>query len=306
MNEFPTPKVAAIIVTYEPDTDLLETNIRKVAPQVQRVFLVDNSTVFRGAAFCESLGIQNLRWIPLGENLGIAAALNRGIEAAQREGMNFVLLLDQDSECAPDLIHELLDAHEKARQQASKVAAIGSRALDRATGHLSDALRFGWFGARAESCIDGDVVPVDFLISSGSLIATELLRTLGAMREDLFIDHVDTEWILRARQQGYQAYLCCSAKIIHAMGERRLRVWAWRWRNAPLHKPFRYYYLFRNYLLLLRQKGLSRKWKFMEAQRLIQMLIFLALFAQERGQIVGFIARGVGDGLRNRGGRMGQ
>ncbi|MBU2786952.1 glycosyltransferase family 2 protein [Acidithiobacillus sp. VAN18-1] len=285
---------------------MLETNIRKVAPQVQRVYLIDNSTVFRGEAFFESLGIQNLYCIPLGENLGIATALNRGIAAAQRDGMEFVLLLDQDSECASDLIHELLAAHEKVRQQGGRVAAIGSRALDRETGHLSDALRFGWFGTRVQPCPEGSAVPVDFLISSGTLISLETLRTLGTMRENLFIDHVDTEWILRAHQHGYHAYLCCTAKIIHARGERRLRVWTGRWRDAPLHKPFRYYYLFRNYLLLFRQKGLSRKWKFMEVQRLLQMLIFLALFAQERSQIVRFIARGVRDGLRNRGGRMGQ
>jgi len=306
MNELPALRVAAVIVTYEPDTDLLETNIRKVAAQVQQVYIVDNSTEFCVKVYCESLRLANLYCIPLGENLGIATALNRGIESARRDGMDFVLLLDQDSECASDLIHELLTAHEKVREQGGKIAAIGSRALDRETGHLSDPLIFGWFGTRVQLCPEGSVVPVEFVITSGSLIAMETLRTVGAMREDLFIDHVDTEWILRAHQHNYQAYLCCSAQIIHARGERRLRVWAGRWRNAPLHKPFRYYYLFRNYLLLLRQKGLSRKWKFMEAQRLVQMLIFLALFAQEREQIVRFIARGVGDGLHNRGGRMGQ
>ncbi len=296
--------VAAVVVGYEPDESLLERNLRSIAPQVDRIYLVDNSTAFRAEEFCTELDLDGLRCIALGSNRGIAAALNRGIQAADQDGLAFVLLLDQDSESSPDLVRQLLSAYGQLDCEGSRVAAVGSRALDRTTRYLSNALHFGWFSTRSAPCPEGEVVPVEFLITSGTLIPLEALRKVGGMREDLFIDHVDTEWLLRARSRGYAAYLCCSAHIVHAMGERRLRVWAGRWRNAPLHKPFRYYYLFRNYLLLLRQKRLSRKWKFMESQRLMQMIFFLVIFSHERRSIAYFIAKGILDGLRNKGGRI--
>lgn len=304
MEEQLASRVAAIIVSYEPDPALLQQNIEAIQHQVSCIYLVDNSIVFDAAAFVQALQSQKIHCLTLGNNYGIATAINRGIAEAERASMDFVFLLDQDSVCKPGLITVLLRAYDQALRLEKPVAAIGARAEDRVTGALSPALRFGWFSTRAQSCPVGSVVGVDFLISSGTLIPLATLQVVGGMREDLFIDHVDTEWILRAHSKGYASYLCCDAHIWHAIGERRMRIWMGRWRNAPLHRPFRYYYLFRNYLLLLRQRELSRKWKVMEGIRLIQMAVFLLIFSEGRKKILGYIMQGIRDGLQNRGGRL--
>ncbi|WP_312283787.1 glycosyltransferase family 2 protein [Candidatus Igneacidithiobacillus taiwanensis] len=292
------------MVSYEPDPTLLRINLLRIASQVDKIFLVDNSTKFCANDFCTDINLPHLYCIPLSENQGVASALNRGICAAAAYDVNFILLLDQDSECSPSLINDLLDAYQRLFEQNVPISAIGARSIDRTTNQVSSPLTFGLLGTRARQCQKDCVVPVDFLISSGSLISMDTIELVGGMREHLFIDHVDTEWILRAKSKGLQAYMACDAYIVHAIGERRKRVWAGRWRNAPLHKPFRYYYVYRNYLLLSKERYIPTKWKVMEFFRLIQMLVFIIFFGDDREESFKFIVRGIADGLAGRSGRL--
>jgi len=68
---------------------------------------------------------------------------------------------------------------------------------------------------------------------------------VGLMDEDLFIDHVDSEWCFRAKAKGFQLFGVGGAAMTHALGERRKEIWFLRRRIVTLHKPFRYYYIFR-------------------------------------------------------------
>lgn len=298
------PICAAIVVSYEPDMTLLRNNLLRIAPQVDQIFLIDNSTKFCAKDFCIDIDLPHLNCIPLFENLGVASALNHGISAAAENNVNFVLFLDQDSECSPTLINDLLDAYQRLFEQNYSIAAVGARSIDRTTNQVSSPLTFGLFGTRAHQCQKDCVVPVDFLISSGSLISMDTIQFVGGMREDLFIDHVDTEWILRAKLKGLQAYMACDAHIVHAIGERRKRVWVGRWRNAPLHKSFRYYYVYRNYLLLAKERYVPIRWKVMEFLRLIQMAIFIIFFGDDRRESFKYIYHGIADGLIGRSGRL--
>jgi hypothetical protein len=54
-------------------------------------------------------------------------------------------------------------------------------------------LRLARWGARKYRPVAGEIVPVDFLISSGSLISLAALADIGPFDESLFIEHVGTE-----------------------------------------------------------------------------------------------------------------
>ena len=43
------------------------------------------------------------------------------------------------------------------------------------------------------------------LISSGCLIPLSAIDTIGEMDEELFIDHVDTDWFLRAKSLAHES-----------------------------------------------------------------------------------------------------
>ena len=87
-----------------------------------------------------------------------------------------------------------------------KVAAVGAHYIGSRTGHPSFFVQFKRFRFRKCFCNHeetGQLIPADMLISSGCLIPLSAIDTIGDMDEELFIDHVDTDWFLRAKSLGW-------------------------------------------------------------------------------------------------------
>ena len=118
------------------------------------------------------------------------------------------------------------------------------------------------------------------------------------MNEGFFIDHVDTEWIFRARSRGYQSFGVCDAVMEHSLGTDTFHFWVGRWRNVPMHSPERHYYVFRNSVILLRMAHAPVRWIQNDIVRLIAMAIIFPVFAPHRLRRIRLMARGILDGLR--------
>ncbi|WP_313066824.1 glycosyltransferase family 2 protein [Paraburkholderia sp. LEh10] len=290
-----------MVVTYQPDPDRLRALLKAVALQTERVVVVDNGSADDVGGLAASLGESGLNVISFGRNRGIAAAHNAGIDWARKQGGKYVLLMDQDSEPDPGMVAALKSAHEDLVAAGNQVAAIGPRSRDRQTGHLAPHVRFGKTRFAPVACEAGQrAVMTDLLISSGSLISMDTLAAVGEMDEQLFIDQVDTEWVLRARAKGYMAWGHCDAAMAHSLGEWRRRVWLGRWREIPLHKPFRYYYMFRNSVLLHRRGYPCWAWRRLDTIRLLQLAVFVTMFHPKRLQALGKMMLGLRDGVRMR------
>ncbi|TCK42740.1 rhamnosyltransferase [Paraburkholderia sp. BL8N3] len=291
--------VVAIVVSYQPDWGRLTELLRAVALQTESVVVVDNGSDQDVASSLAALGDPRLHLLPLGQNLGVAAAHNAGIRWAKERGANFVLLMDQDSVPDPGMVASLRSAHEELISRGQKVAAVGPRFRDSDSGRISQHVRFGKLYTVPVKCLpEQNVVKTDFLISSGSLISMDVLDALGEMEEGFFIDHVDTEWVLRARAKGYMAWGHCEAVMSHSLGESRRRVWFGRWREVPFHKPFRYYYIYRNSILLHRRRYVCWAWRRIDLMRLLQIFVFMAMFHPNRFEALHMMLRGLWDGVR--------
>lgn len=291
--------VIAIIVSYQPDWGRLTELLKAVALQTESVVVVDNGSDQDVSSSLDALGDSRLHALPLGQNLGIAAAHNAGIHWARERGANYVLLMDQDSVPDPGMVVSLRSAHEQLIARGQKVAAVGPRFRDSDSGRLSQHVRFGKLTIVPVNCLPGEqVVMTDFLISSGSLISIDVLDAVGEMEEGFFIDHVDTEWVLRARAKGYTSWGHCKAVMSHSLGETRRRIWFGRWREVPFHKPFRYYYIFRNSVLLQRRRYTGWAWRRIDLMRLLQIFVFMTLFHPNRFEALCMMLRGLWDGLR--------
>ena len=293
-------RVTAIVVTHQPDLPILGRVIDAILPQLTHIVVVDNGSDANMAEWVKVLGQKNIHVILLGANLGIAVAQNAGIQWARQHGATFVLLMDQDSIPDKNMVSKLLIAYWRlTKEEGRKVSAIGPRFRDSNSGHLSQHVCFKQLGAGRANCRPNDyAVPTDFLIASGSLIEMDVLGAVGDMDEGLFIDHVDTEWILRARAKGYRAWGHCDAIMTHSLGENRIRIWFLRWRDIPFHKPFRYYYVFRNSLVLQRRGYPCWAWRRVDAIRLVQFLFFMTIFHPDRFQVLRMMALGFVDGLK--------
>ena len=290
--------VVAVVVSYEPDLEHLSKVLTAIASQTDHVLIVDNGSRKDVGGLVLALHDRRLQFLPMGKNMGIAAAHNVGIRWAKDHGSKYVLLMDQDSLPDAGMVANLRSAHELLETAGNKVAAIGPRFRDSDSGRLADHVKFGRWRVERVSCSSGEqFVKVDFLISSGSLIRIETLNAVGGMDEALFIDQVDTEWVLRARANGYLTWGHCNAIMTHSLGEARRRIWFGRWRDVPIHKPFRYYYIFRNSLLLQRRDYPCREWKRVDRVRLLQLASFILLFHPERFEALWMLCRGVRSGM---------
>ncbi len=182
--------------------------------------------------------------------------------------------------------------------EGKRVAAAGPRYLDERQNNPPPFIKVHGLRVTRCPCLnEGDVVEVDYLIASGSLIPMATLDAVGGMAEDLFIDYVDIEWGLRAASRGFQSYGVCAAAMEHDLGETPIRFLG---RSLPLHSPLRHYYHFRNAVWLYINGDVPRNWKLADGWRLVLKYGFYTVFAVPRMAHFRMMSRGILDGLRGR------
>lgn len=289
--------VIAVVVTYNPRLNELANLMTSLTPQVGGVVIVDN-----GSCDAEKIsgawGSVNIKIIRLNENLGIAAAQNIGIRWALQQNASFVLLSDQDSVPADDMVFQLVSGAQLALAAGVKLAAIGPCFIDDRQCNPPPFIRIERF--RISRQIDdgsGEPVLVDYLIASGCLIPVSALEHVGPMKEELFIDYVDIEWGLRAKKLGFKSIGTFSARMRHSLGDEPIRFMG---RSYPSRSPVRHYYMVRNAIWMCRQPHIPLHWKLVDAYKLILRAGFYALFAQPRLKHIGMMCRGLVHGLRKR------
>lgn len=294
--------IGAVVVTYCPDITKLADVIRAIAPQVRRIMVVDNgsprSSVAELRVTCAQYG-EILIELPV--NVGIAAAQNRGIAELLREGCDYVLLLDHDSVPAIEMVSELVRADRSLRLSGHAVGAVGPVCEDARTGAQWPFVRLEKGRVRRVACSQScPVLKTDFLIASGSLIHRETFQTVGMMNEAFFIDHVDTEWCLRASAAGYSLFGVCAARLDHELGDRIVRLWMLRWRAVPVHTPVRMYYMFRNTIQMLVKTPMRWNWRVVHVYRLLQFIVFYSLLVSPRVRYCRAMFYGAVDGVLQR------
>lgn len=287
-------QVAAVVVTYEPEPERLQRALDAVRPQVSMLIVVDNGS----RSTPPRIGADQATLIRLPRNLGVGAAQNAGIRAAQAQGQRFVLLLDQDSVPAADMTRRLLEAHDDAQRAGLPVGAVGARVRD-PDGRDDGFVRFRAGRYEAVSVLDPDEwIDCDMLIASGTLIPMAAIDAVGGMAEELFIDKVDTEWCLRARSRGWRLIGAPKALLHHRLGEGAVRIWFGRWRELRLHQPFRYYYMVRNGLLLRRSPHRTPAWCRADLRQLLSIVLYFGLLKPRGFAPLRMMLRGLVDGLR--------
>ena len=298
------PRVAAIIVLYHPDLKLLERLLLSVAPQIHYLVIVDNTPQPAPALeILLNLYWKQLRYLPLGDNKGIAAAQNRGIQTIMGEGYSHVLLLDQDSFPDANMVHELLVAEAAMLNRHINVAAVGPMFIDEKNGTDLKAIRHAWMRVKKIAIDRSSTQPVesDYLISSGSLIRLSMIREVGLMREELFIDWVDIEWGLRALRMNSKCFIVPSALMTHSIGDQFVRVLG---KDINLHSDTRNYYNVRNATYLLSLKTMGWKWRTISIIKIPMYVLFYSWHSPRQRQSFLLLCKAVLDGARRKVGRL--
>lgn len=299
----------AVIVTYNPDSSTLEAMLTALRPQVRWIVMVDNgSQPLIAQALAELSRRFDCVLDSLGENAGIAVAQNRGMARIRNlfEGVapenQYVLLLDHDSIPAADMVQRLLNADMQLRADGLRVGGVGPVTIDRRTGTHARFVVASRFWLNRMPVSGGCAMRVDFLIASGTLVRGDVLEVVGDMDERLFIDHVDTEWCLRAANRGYALFAVRDAFLDHSLGDEVIPLWLGRKREVFVHSPLRDYYICRNTLLVLRDSPMPYAWRAFFLARMIGSVVFFGLGVAPRRMRLLRMLQGLRDGLAGKGG----
>lgn len=302
-NETVQGGTAAVVVLYGPDMALLDRLLRSLEGQVERTFVIDN-TPAPPPEFAERLRQYGggIAYFPLGDNLGIATAQNVGIQKSVEAGCSHVLLLDQDSALPAGMVDSLLTAERELLAAGKQVAAVGPLFVDEKTGAISRTIHHRWLKIERKPVDPRAAAPVetDYLIASGSLIRTAVLRKIGGMRDELFIDWVDIEWGLRARSMGLACYLVPSTVLRHSVGDVAVQVMG---RTVHLHSDVRNCYIVRNATYLLRVKTMGWEWRAVTVPRIPHYILLYFWYSDHRMKSLRLLLRAFWDGARGKLGR---
>lgn len=248
--------VAAVVTAFGAGENLV-TLVETLAPVLGAVVVVDDGSGPGSDAVlsrAEAAGATVLRHP---QNRGIAAALNTGIAAARTAGpgsssLASVLTLDQDSRLDAKLLARLVRTAQDATAAGIPVGLVAPARIE---GLPSAAV-----SSEKGFLIGGTP------IQSGMLIPVETMDAVGPFAEALFIDGVDTDFALRVTASGRRVLLAMGTELGHSLGERhtpRLLGRPLALGGAPVglvvSRPFRYYYLVRNRILLNRRYGRSHR-----------------------------------------------
>lgn len=295
--------IIAVTVTYNIGSGF-ESALRSYLDQVAKVIIVDNSTDAQSREWLAQMAASagdRVELIQNGRNLGLGRAQNMGIRAALDEGADWLLLMDDDSRAAPDMVSILLRT---AQQQDAGVAILAPRydeqGVVREARYVTapkgayNALRFTIQDFSKRSTIQHLFIA----ISSGSLIRASLFREIGLIRESFSIDYLDVDFCLRALRGGYHILAVGDAVLFHQLGaqtEHRLFgrcFWAWN------HSAARRYTIYRNRTRIWRE-NLFRfpGFVFYDILASLHDLFRILMFEESKAGKLWAAAKGMGVGL---------
>lgn len=291
-------KICAVVVTFYPDLNVLKQQLNVLACQVDHIVVVDNGSDVDLARWLGEQCLTDVGLMPLDRNYGIARAHNLGIAYARDYGATYVLLMDQDSIPADDMVEQLM----RTALDNQNVAAVGPRYFDDRQCNPPPFIAVKGFKLERYLCVANQrFVTTDYLISSGCLIPMGTLDVVGGMREDFFIDYVDIEWGLRAKACGFQSFGACGAYMHHSLGDTPQRFLG---KNIPVHSPLRHYYHVRNAILLYKEDWVPWNWKVVDGWRLFLKFGYYSLMTKPRLRHFFYMSKGVVDGVLGRSGAI--
>ncbi|WP_297095249.1 glycosyltransferase [uncultured Draconibacterium sp.] len=232
---------------------------------------------------------KNILYSPLRENRGIAEAQNIGIKKAKRiEGITHILFLDQDSRIRKDFPLKMIEEYDKVINQVPKLAAIGPTPINIVSNTPYK---------QEKNTPDNKELDYHFaskLISSGMLISLKTIEDVGMMDSSLFIDTVDFEWCWRANAKGYKCCMTNRVEMLHKVGEKDYSLFGYK---ILLSSPSRYYYQYRNLIILLKRNYVPINWKFKNILKKIFFLVYIPLVAPNSKKIISNMIQGIKDGF---------
>jgi GT2 family glycosyltransferase len=243
------PSVIIIVLNWNNGADTIACldSLAKLAYANKDVLVIDNGSVDDSVAAIRTAHPQ-ITLIEAGDNLGYVGGNNLGLEYARGQSADYALLLNNDTEVAPDFLNLLIESIEADPSvgitgpmiyyfnQPEVIWSAGG-AIDWQQGTTQmmglNEVDKGQFGQSPYF--------VDFVTGCALLINISLVEQVGSLDPRFFAYFEETEWCVRVSRNGYKILQVPAAKIWHKISP-----------VAREASPQVHYYMTRNRLLFLK------------------------------------------------------
>jgi GT2 family glycosyltransferase len=300
--------VAAVVVTYRRPKLLMQClrALREQTHPVDEIIVVDNASG-DGTAERVRQEFPDVTLRVLSENRGGAGGFHEGMRIAAQQDVDWIWVMDDDAEPEPDALEQIAATglHERAD-------TVGLTSLKRFPNGVPQYDQTGWYrphqaviqpvGASEEA-----VTEVGYSSFVGLLVRADVVDVIGLPDAGFFLWYDDVEYCLRLRTSG-RLYLVRDSVITHHVSEDvRGDGDDKPWRHFPTSFFWRFYYSFRNRLLIARRHTATLQ----EQVRGTAQVLFRAarsagsvlVYSDDKLPKLALLARGVADGLRGRSGK---
>lgn len=295
-------KLAVILVNYNGkkyNSACIDSILKNKVREELTILVVDNassdgSVELLQQQYRESAGEQ-IEYVILDKNFGFAAANNKGIERAGELGADYVLLLNNDTEIAPNMLEQLEACAERHPEcmivpkiyysdDKKRIWSAGgsvSRIICKVSHDGLDQIDSGQFEEERK---------IEFATGCCLLIPMSVLKRTGGLDERYFLYYEDTEYSFRLKKMGISIYFCPKAVLYHKVGGSSMGV----------QSPLCAYYISRNWLVCNRQYLGGRYPFFLLYYMLNRSVLSLLWLIQGKPQLVLAIWRGICDYCRGK------
>lgn len=213
----------SIIIVHRNGADMLLDTLACVAracdPARDEIILVDNASRDDSVARVAER-YPTVRVIGNGCNNGFARACNQAIARAQGE---FMLLLNNDAQVAPDSLNHL-ETHFGHHPEAALIGASlrGPGGERQNSGHRSPTFRseLGLAIKHRPPAADATaaLTETDWVVGACLAVRRAAVQQAGALDPAFFFYYEDVEWSLRMRRHGWRVYVANDVPVVHLRG----------------------------------------------------------------------------------------
>ena len=227
-------KICAIIISYNIG-ERIKRCITAIENQVDQVLIIDNGSNAETINQLRKVESEKIKVIYNKSNIGIAKALNIGVEYSIKNNFYWTLTLDHDSVADKNMIFNMINTYNALTlSDKEKVVSIFPRVVEET---FNDDKNF---------YVNEGYIYTSHGITSGNLIKNEVFNKIGLFKEEFFIDYVDNEFCFRISKNNFKMITVNNAILLHNLGEPEKIKTPFGKFTTTNHSAIRRYYITRN------------------------------------------------------------
>ena len=269
-------KICGCVVLYNPDEEVY-SNILTYKNLVNKLIVIDNSSDDEENITKAKLNLlDNIEYIKMNGNEGIAKALATGLEKAKMENYDWCLTIDQDSRISQNIGNNNIYYYLKKYNEYGIISLNYDEKFNN----------------------ESEIINVKTWITSGNFININQYNKINGFKEELFIDYVDFDLCHQFYKKNIKIGVIPNIKIQHQIGKPITKMFLWRKFNCMNHSPIRYYYRYRNSRYLYKKDRMFY-FKIYYHEMIIDFFKMI-LFEKNRKSKIKMIKKGLKDSKNNK------